>query len=67
MAPEQAQATLDTRNDHASTLEPGDVLCDRHRHDWYVITDIDDGGVGLRDTETEYMLPDAVFCSIYGR
>lgn len=76
MAPEQAfldhrteRTTTATTPAHPelSTLEPGDILCDRHRYDWYVVTDIDNSGVGLRDNETEYMLPHSLFCSIYGR
>lgn len=47
--------------------EPGDVICDRHRRDWYVITAVEDGAIELRDEGTEYRIPRSLFVSVYGK
>jgi hypothetical protein len=49
-----------------STLHEGDILCDRHRRDCYVVTDIDDDGVTLREHDREFVLPHSFFCPMYG-
>lgn len=48
-----------------SALTEETILYDRHRRDWYVVTNINDSGVGLRQTDSEYSIPHAFFCSLY--
>jgi sirohydrochlorin ferrochelatase len=54
-----------TKPPELSTLHTGDILCDRHRRDCYVVTDIDAAGVTLRERDREFVLPYSLFCSVY--
>jgi hypothetical protein len=48
------------------TLHRGDVLCDRHRREYYVVTDVDADAVSLREHEKEFVVPHSFFCPMYG-
>lgn len=64
---EETPAATLSSHPELSTLTNGDVLCDRHRRDCYVVTTLDETAVGLQHQETEYALPPSLFVSMYGQ
>lgn len=42
-------------------LEAESVLYDRHRKEYFVVTDVDDIGVGLHQSGTDFYVPHSLF------
>lgn len=58
-------AGTEARTDPTPTV--GEVLCDRHRREYYIVTEVDDAGVSLGQDGIEYVVPHGIFCSLYPR
>ena len=44
-----------------SALEDGAVLYDRHRKEYFVVTDVDEEGVGLHQSDTDFYVPHSLY------
>ncbi len=49
-----------------AAIEAGDVLCDRHRRECFLVRGIDGAGVSLRQEEDTYYVPHSLFAPWYG-
>jgi hypothetical protein len=47
-------------------IDPGDVLCDRHRKECFEVTSVDESGVALQRESTEFYIPHSLFAPWYG-
>lgn len=47
-------------------LEVGEVLCDRHRREWFVILGIGSTGITLQQDRTRFYVPLSLFLPWYG-